>query len=347
MVGCMLRHHRPRVGALGDLCSLENDRGESQGQLRNGGPRPHPLDEGAEDLDPICCPGLWTSSKRELLGTFTCSALASHLGAMILPIGLPAGLPEGWVLHTPLPGPSPPWPQLPPPLRGRGLETSETSGTSGTSGQAEPRPLCPGSVECGWLRATGLAPSQQVSGPAQNAARPPRPGQVNGGLQPTGPQPPICFCGVDSSCPTRREAFSGLCPAFVSGPECHLPASWRRGFRNHRARHAGAWNPERADDIPKATQRGGRLPTLRRAPCPARPPHCPLHRAKSSERRCESPPPPPAWKPAPLNPALPPALNPTSLQLEHLQLLRTCARHTRRPRVSAWTGGTAPWSSES
>lgn len=112
---------------------------------------------------------------------------------------------RGGSCTRPLPGPSPPWPQLPPPLRGRGLETSETSGTSGTSGQAEPRPLCPGSVECGWLRATGLAPSQQVSGPAQNAARPPRPGQVKGGLQPTGPQPPICFCGVDSSCPTRRE----------------------------------------------------------------------------------------------------------------------------------------------
>lgn len=113
----MLRHHRPSVGALGDLCSLENDRGESQGQLRNGGPRLHPLDEGAEDLDPICCPGLWTSSKLELLGTFTCSALASHLGAMILPIGLPAcraaggvGPAHGLCQALPLPGHSFPRP---------------------------------------------------------------------------------------------------------------------------------------------------------------------------------------------------------------------------------------------
>lgn len=31
------------------------------------------------------------------------------------------------------------------------------------------------------------------------------------------------------------ESCSGLCPAFVSGPKYHLPASWRRVFRNHQA----------------------------------------------------------------------------------------------------------------
>lgn len=293
MVVCMLRHHRPSVGALGDLCSLENDRGESQGQLRNGGPRLHPLDEGAEDLDPICCPGLWTSSKRELLGTFTCSALASHLGAMILPIGLPAGLPEGWVLHT---ASARPFPSL-----ATASPAPEGAGPGDLGDLGDLRDLGPGRTqasvpwECGmWVaqgHGAGSFSTSQWPSPECCSTSPPRPSQGRPPAHWSSAPHLLLRRGLLLPHPKRETgAFSGLCPAFVSGPECHLPASWRRGFRNHRARHAGGWNPERADDIPKATQRGGRLPTLRRAPCPACPPHCPLHRAQSRERRCESPP---------------------------------------------------------
>lgn len=88
-------------------------------------------------------------------------------------------------------------------------------------------------MECGWPRATGLSP-QQVSTLAQNVTQPPCQGPNRG--QPAGPQPshqlhrhgPLPPKGGTESC-------SGLCPGFVSGPKYHLPASWRRGFRNLQA----------------------------------------------------------------------------------------------------------------